>query len=67
VFFVGVPVSIGTGWYISRYGNSITFIIVAGFIFGWSCLILGLTDFNPLAGIIGIGVATGIIYFLTLS
>ena len=62
VFFVGVPVSIQTGWFISKYGKSITLIVLAGALFAWSCLILGLTNLNPLAGIIGIGVATGILF-----
>lgn len=60
VFFVGVPVSIKTGWFISKYGKSITLIVLAGALFAWSCLVLGLTNLNPLAGIIGIGIATGI-------
>lgn len=59
VFFVGVPVSIGTGWFISKNGRSITLIVLAGALFAWSCLVLGLTNMNPLAGIIGIGIATG--------
>jgi hypothetical protein len=59
VFFIGVPFSVGTGWFISKYGNSISLIIVAGAIFGWSCLILGLTNFHPIFGIVGIGLATG--------
>lgn len=60
IFFVGVPVSIVTGWYVSKYGNSLSLIILSGVIFSWSCLMLGLTTFNPLAGIIGLGIATGV-------